>query len=279
MFNVGDPEARAFLTNFISDRIAEFGLDWYREDANIAPLEYWRHADAPDRQGITEIRYVEGIYALWDELIGRHPHLMIDNCASGGRRIDLESIGRSTALHRTDWARDSIHAQCHSFGLFQWVPLHLPGRGAVLKKGNEYEVRSVMTAGLTTQLWDEADGDQGDDARRLLEQYLNIRKFYYGDYYPLTPYSQDKGVWLAWQFNLPEDREGMVQAFRREESVYESARLYLHELVPDAHYVLRDVDADTSCEASGRELRKILQGDGRWLGFRTQRLPRNRTPR
>ena len=254
MFNVGDPAARAFLTDFISDRIVEFGLDWYREDANIAPLEYWRHADAPDRQGITEIRYVEGIYALWDELIGRHPHLMIDNCASGGRRIDLESVGRSTALHRTDWAHDSIHAQCHSFGLFQWVPLHLPGRGAVLKEGNEYEFRSVMTAGLTTQLWEEADGDQGDDARRMLEQYLYTRKFYYGDYYPLTPYSQDIGVWLAWQFNLPEDGEGMVQAFRREESVYESARLYLHELVPDAHYLLRDVDADNSSEMSGREL-------------------------
>ncbi|MDE0504937.1 MAG: GH36 C-terminal domain-containing protein, partial [Candidatus Poribacteria bacterium] len=45
-----------------------------------------------------------------------------------------------------------------------------------------------------------------------------------------------------------------VQAFRREESVYESARLYLHELVPDARYLLRDVDADTSSEMSGREL-------------------------
>ena len=59
---------------------------------------------------------------------------------------------------------------------------------------------------------------------------------------------------MAWQFNLPEDGEGMVQAFRREESVYESARLYLHELVPDARYLLKDVDADTSREMTGREL-------------------------
>ena len=161
---------------------------------------------------------------------------------AGGRRIDLESIGRSTALHRTDWAHDSIHAQCHSFGLFQWVPLHLAGRGAVLKKGNEYEFRSVMAAGLTTQLWEEAEGNQDDYARRLLEQYLDIRKFYYGDYYPLTPYSQDKGVWLAWQFNLPEEGQGMVQAFRREESIYESARLHLHELVADARYLLKDME-------------------------------------
>ncbi len=254
LFNMGAPEARAFLTEFMTDRITEFGLDWYREDANIAPLEYWRHADAPDRQGITEIRYIEGLYALWDELIQRHPHLMIDNCASGGRRIDLESIGRSTALHRTDWARDSIHAQCHSYGLFQWVPLHMPGRGAVLKKGNEYELRSVMTTGLMTELWEETDGDQGEEARRLLGQYLGIRKFYYGDYYPLTSYSQDKRSWMAWQFNVPEDGEGMIQVFRREESPYESARLHLHDLAPETRYLVKDMDADATREMSGREL-------------------------
>jgi alpha-galactosidase len=251
LFNLGDPEARRFLTDFLSERIDEFGLDWYREDANIAPLEYWRHADQHDRQGITEIRYVEGLYAFWDELLQRYPHLMIDNCASGGRRIDLESISRSTALHRTDWAHDSIHAQCHSYGLFHWVPLHMAARGAGLKKGNEYELRSVMTAGLMTRLWNEGDAEMANDAKRLLEQYLDIQKFYYGDYYPLTPYSQDNTVWLAWQFDCPEDGEGMVQAFRREESVYESAQFKLRGLSPDANYTVRNIDSCGSEDITG----------------------------
>jgi hypothetical protein len=38
------------VTDFISQRITEFGLDCYRHDANIAPLEFWRAADAADRQ-------------------------------------------------------------------------------------------------------------------------------------------------------------------------------------------------------------------------------------
>ena len=254
LFNLGKEEARQFLTDFISERIDEFGLDWYREDANIAPLEYWRHADKPDRQGITEILYVEGIYAFWDELLQRHPHLMIDNCASGGRRIDLESISRSTALHRTDWAHDSIHAQCHSYGLFHWAPLHMAARGAVLKKGNEYEIRSVMTAGLMTQLWEKDDGEMAQEAKMLLEQYLSIQKFYYGDYYPLTPYSQNDNVWMAWQFDCPEDGEGMVQAFRREKSVYESARFKLTGLELNANYTVKNIDACGSKEMTGREL-------------------------
>ena len=149
LFDIGNPEARRFLTDFISERIDEFGLDWYREDANIAPLEYWRHADKPDRQGITEIRYVEGLYTFWDELLQRHPHLIIDNCASGGRRIDFESISRSTALHRTDWAHDSIHAQCHSYGLFYWLPLHMAARGAVPRMVKEWSRLSGVRRACT----------------------------------------------------------------------------------------------------------------------------------
>ncbi len=93
LLNLGNDDVRQFLTDFVAERIEQYGLDWYREDFNIAPLEYWQEADAPDRVGISEIRFVTNLYAMWDELLARFPHLAIDNCASGGRRIDLETIG------------------------------------------------------------------------------------------------------------------------------------------------------------------------------------------
>lgn len=62
------------------------------------PLEYWQAADVEDRQGITEIRHIEGLYKLWDELRQEFPNLIIDNCSSGGRRIDMETISRSLPL-------------------------------------------------------------------------------------------------------------------------------------------------------------------------------------
>lgn len=129
LFDLGNPEARGFLASFISERIRVWGLDCFRHDANIAPLEFWRAADAPDRQGLTEIRWVEGLYAFWDELLRRHPHLLIDNCASGGRRIDLETMSRSVPLWRTDFPGDPLGKQCHTYGLSFWVPLN--GTGAV----------------------------------------------------------------------------------------------------------------------------------------------------
>jgi hypothetical protein len=45
-----------------------------------------------------------------------------------------------------------------------------------------------------------------------------------------------------------------VQAFRREESDYESTRFRLRGLVPDAIYTLTNLDVEGSDEMKGREL-------------------------
>ncbi|MCU0960720.1 MAG: alpha-galactosidase [Pirellulaceae bacterium] len=252
LWNMGNPEARQFLTDWLSARIVEFGLDWYREDFNIAPLEYWQGNDTSDRQGMTEIRYVEGLYAMWDELLRRHPHLAIDNCASGGRRIDLETIGRATALWRTDWPVDAIHRQCHSFGLLQWVPLHMSD-GPVLAAGNEYELRSAMTAGLNVKLPPQDDDASARQAQAMIDQYRSIQKYFYGDFYPLTPYSQAADAWLAYQLDLPETGEGMVVVLKRPGSSATRATLCLQGLVRNASYDVTNLDTHKSAVVpSGR---------------------------
>ena len=48
--------------------------------------------------------------------------------------------------------------------------------------------------------------------------------------------------------------EGMVQAFRRDKGPYESARVKLHGLEPDARYTLTDLDAAGATQMTGREL-------------------------
>ena len=51
LFKLDDPAARRWLTDLLSTRITEFGLDVYRNDFNLDPLDYWRRNDTPDLKG------------------------------------------------------------------------------------------------------------------------------------------------------------------------------------------------------------------------------------
>ncbi len=199
LFNLAIPEARQFLTDFISAKIDEFGLDCFRNDANIAPLEFWRAADTPDRQGITEIRWVEGFYAFWDELRRRHPKLIIDDCASGGRRLDLRNDWPAARFspELISWevcSPISVTATVYFAGCRCMRPL--PGS---FQPDSDYRIHSSMTAGLCYALFVDGDNPQGKtdyenfpfhQIRNSVEQYRKVQKYFYGDFYPLTEYTQ-----------------------------------------------------------------------------------------
>jgi len=259
LFDLGNPAARKFLTDFISAKVREFGLGCYRQDFNMDPLPFWRAADAPDRQGMSEIRHIEGLYAFWDELLERNPGLIIDNCASGGRRLDLETLGRATPFWRTDGPRDAIAHQCHTYGLLPWVPLSATSQD---RARDDYEFRSSMCSGLCLNWWVSGDAPAEripEDfpfawAKNTLDQYLRIRQFYYGDYYPLTSYSQAGDVWMAYQLDRPDLGRGMVVVLRRPESPYESARFPLRGLDARASYRLANPDTQEQGLHPGEQL-------------------------
>jgi alpha-galactosidase len=257
LFNLADPAARKILGDSLSAMINEFGIDCFRHDANIAPLEFWRAHDSADRQGCTEIHWVEGLYALWDELLQRHPGLIIDNCASGGRRIDLESISRTTPFWRTDYPGDPIAKQCHTYGLSLWIPLNATGNTRPATD-DLYTYRSTFSSSMVVDLSGIGQLDSRDPqlqrTRKLLQQYREVQKYFLGDYYPLTCYSQAADAWMAWQFNRPDSGDGMIQVFRRPQSISETGKLALFGLESDQSYEVIDQDQAVPSCLSGRTL-------------------------
>ena len=235
LFKLGDPAARRWLADLLSRRITEFGIDTYRNDFNIDPLSFWRQADAPDRQGMNEIRYTEGHYALWDELLAGHPGLSIDNCASGGRRIDLETCRRSVPLWHSDTGCSPGHAdwnQTQISGLSLYVPL----LGACAWTPETYDVRSAATAGLICQFPVFDTNYSVVSARAALDEVKENQKFWYGDFYPLTQGTLGPAALIAWQLHRSDLNAGMVLAFRHKECPYPVLQAALNGLDPQTNY-------------------------------------------
>jgi len=253
LFNLGNDEARLWLTDYISEFIKKEGIDCYRQDFNFDPMPYWEANDKSDRVGISEIRHIEGLYAFWDSLLVRFPNLIIDNCASGGRRIDLETISRSSPLWRTDYQYGEPEgAQCHTYGLNFYLPLH--GTGNFTK--SPYFVRSSMSASLVIN-WDiNSNQNSVEELQKYYSDVRRLRPYYYSDYYPLTKTDNmtNDNVWLAYQMNRPVQKDGIIMAFRRKNSPDETIQVKLRGLDKTADYELFNEDSGEKVIRKGEEL-------------------------
>jgi len=253
LLDEGNPDARKWLTEHISAMIRSQGLDWYREDMNGGgPCPAWRKNDAPDRQGMTENLYVQGHLAFWDELRRRHPGLRIDSCASGGRRNDLETMRRAVPLLRSDFQFPDMPGvvegnQGHTYGLSFWLPFQ--GTGCYLYEPYAYRSFYLPSFGMGGLSPENTAAQQ-----KAYAECRQIAPLMLADYYPLTPYNRDLDRWIAWQFNRPEQGDGVAQAFRRPRSLEELAHYELRGLEPQARYAVTDLDTGQSQTLTGREL-------------------------
>jgi len=264
LLNLGDEGAFEGTAAMVEHYIETLSLGCYRQDFNTDPLPYWLDNDEPERAGICEIKHIMGLYRLWDRLLEKYPSLIIDNCASGGRKIDLESLDRATPLWRTDFCDLSpgrVPAQCHTWGLLHWIPLGSTSAG-YLNAVSRYQLRSSMSSGLVAGLSSAGDAAQPaipedypfDRARELLMEYLSVRDFYYGDFYPLTDYSQADDAWMAYQLDRPEQGDGLVVVLKRPNSPFTEAFLRLRALDPAVRYRFTNADSGESQELTGAEL-------------------------
>ena len=260
LLNLGNPDAYAYIKDAIFGIIEKLGVDCYRQDFNFQPLPFWRSNDGENRRGMTEILHINALYRFFDEMLETFPTLIIDNCASGGRRLDLEMMKRSFPLWRSD-------AQCpanptpettqlNTVNFSNWLPYTGSGCGRLY---DTYLCRSSYSAGMGSNFGFSKHDIFDDDPEKLawlkdrIEELLRIRRFFEGDMYMLTPPTYDAVSWCATEWFIPETSEGMIQIFKREFSPYNVASFELKGIDADKTYVFEDIDGG-SFEIEGREL-------------------------
>ncbi len=255
LFNWGIPEARQWMTDYLSEQLAKGKIDILRVDFNMEPLSYLQRNDTPDRRGISEIRFVEGMYTMWDDLRQHHPGLWIDNCASGGRMIDLETTLRSIPLWQSDaqcGGCPDMTCQLQNGGLNLYLPMHCGGNFGLEPS---YAFRSAMMSGNPLCL--DAAGSPVEKVRDTVAMYHKVRPYFEGDYYPLFPHAADEGVWYGYQLSRPDEGKGMILVFRRNECQQADQILSLYAIDTTAEYKITNIDLQENHTISGKTLQHL----------------------
>ena len=270
LLDLGDPAARGWAIDMVSDMVTEANLSWYRQDFNTLPARFWAAADANSssrnggvaRAGLSEAKHIAGLYQFWDTLVGRHPSLAIDNCASGGRRIDMETLRRSVPLWRSDHCWDDPASQAMAWGLSHFLPFH--GLGSVSPDNYSFASGMGSVISAVVNVYSPPPGGFPDWSRDLEAFTKDLKApgtngLFGCDFYSLTNYS-DHAVtpptlapdgWIAWQYHngsSPEPCEserGVVLAFRRAANGSQAAvprSFALRGLSPSRRYALTPWD-------------------------------------
>lgn len=142
LVDLGNPDCVKWLSDRICTIIEEGNVAIYRQDFNVDPATAWTANDTENRIGITENKYCQGYLAFWDGLRERFPNLIIDSCASGGGRNDLESMRRAIPLHITDLFDGNDNQYATKNGLLQAVFAWFPYFKAEFKCSNYKYVSS-----------------------------------------------------------------------------------------------------------------------------------------
>lgn len=273
MLDISIPECCDYLIKTVGDVIEESKVKIYRQDYNFDPKQTWRQGEAEDRRGMRENLYIQAYLRFWDSLKARFPHLLIDSCASGGRRNDIETMRRSVPMHQTDYCYGNIPLQQGFYQtLYTWIPYF---RGFNLcdervdgtydyrsdspyipwKHDDEFRILCSFAPMLTMVNFsaDDVTEDEYENGRKYIELYKKIAPTVCtGDFYALTKFHKSRFKWTSWQFDKPEDGKGYIQVIRNNSAPDDT--LTVRPRLADGTYTFRNVLTNETFTYNGGEV-------------------------
>ena len=253
LVDYGNPEALQWIQDTIYGIIAKHGIDVFRQDFNMDPGSVWREMDAADRVGIAEAKHIAGVYKFLDDMRAQFPDILQENCASGGRRIDIEMITRAHTYCRSDYYIGRKPGDT-AFILGQNATLnlipYLPFQGCefnCVPVGDDYAAFSIISSGTVITPSDFDGGiirrkmtdDETAWFKKVFDVATRMRPFYMGDFHPLTDETgAGDDVWCAWQCDRPDLKAGFAIFFRRGAATENSRAFRLGGIDPTATYAL-----------------------------------------
>lgn len=244
LLNYSDPECFNFVLGMLDAHIKTGGIDIYRQDFNFTPDKYFEENEGEDREGAMENLHMQALLRLYDELRLRNPGLVIDNCAAGGTRNEMDMMCRSVPMQYTDMhIGNTAERVFHNYEMFSWIPYfraHAKENDSRFTNGrnvDEYSFLCAFTPAITV-CHDYYEGETVfNTARKMVPLWRKAAEYELKcDYYQL---SEKESGWYAVQFHNEEDGTGFIQVIRTENAA-ESHKNIQPYIVPDSKYVFKN---------------------------------------
>ena len=266
--NIGIPECFDWTVGQICKMLRENKIEMYREDNNCNPAELWAYLDSKEnenREGITECKFIDGHYRMWDEIIACTLSYggcgFVDSCASGGGRNDLESMRRGIPLLRSDLDRKTTAIRLSMTTSFnKWIPFcgantrEKTAEHATTGISDKYVWRASYLATLNVDSQFVYDPTQNFDILRFgLKEWKKVNPYILKDMYTLTPWHEREETdnLISYTYYDPETKKGVLFAFCQENCPERELSVKLPFVKESESCVL--VDEDTKEEVASAD--------------------------
>jgi alpha-galactosidase len=231
LLDLANPQVAAWMESEIARIIQKYDLDMFRIDYNSAAEEGGNRMKAGFLEN-TQWRHVETLYGIFDRLRKRFPHVIFQNCAGGGGRLDYGMMHRFQNTELSDWLRAPRGLKI--LNGMTWV---LPPEILLRTFGTESEgleedgdldtqLRTIMLSrpifrGISPTL-DELDPVLGDRIRKDIAEFkqtvrpimVNSRVYHHTPLLPLM----EPSPWVVLEYATRDGKSSVAGLFRTSQS-------------------------------------------------------------
>jgi len=189
LMNFGLEEVRSWWVNRIIRGYEEWGMRWVRWDFNQKPRPNWDFGVPSGEIGWRQIEHIEGLYSVLDDIIAACPDLLIEQCASGGHRIDLGTARRGHTFWMNDHTSNSDIVRAFQHGLNTILPGNFANMNLCQPRHDfddyDYLSHGAGAYGYSGRLW-EAPTAEYKSYCASVGRFKQYRHLLLGDYHRPT---------------------------------------------------------------------------------------------
>ena len=241
-------EVREYMKKFIDDTLSCANISYVKWDMNRSVDNVYSAADPTLSQGAIRHKYVLGLYEVMEDMLTRHPDLLLEGCSGGGGRFDAGMLYYAPQI----WCSDNTDAierlRIHygtSFGYpmssvsahVSVCPNHQNGRVTPFKTRGICAMQGSF--GYELDLSKLSEEDKAETRRQITVYNENWELFQSGSYYRLNS-PMENHDYTAWSYVSKDQRKASLSVIYTDlHGNPKPVRVKLKGLKKDASY---DVD-------------------------------------